>query len=143
MTTTQPAATDTVTEPVPPEPELRWLNPATLAPHPDNPRTSLGDLTELARSIRSHGVLEPLVVLPADADGIHLIVAGHRRHAAVISIGEIDVVPAVVRAMNPVEVIEAALSENVNRTDLTASEEVRAIERLMSLDTGLTPAKLC
>jgi hypothetical protein len=45
--------------------------------------------------------------------------------------------------MNPSDVIEAMLSENVNRSDLTVSEEVRAIERLMSLDEGLTPAKLC
>jgi hypothetical protein len=45
--------------------------------------------------------------------------------------------------MTPAEVIEAMLSENVNRSDLTVAEEVRAIERLMSLDGGLTPAKLC
>jgi ParB/RepB/Spo0J family partition protein len=123
------------------EPELCWLNMGDLAPHPDNPRRSLGDLTELVRSIRSHGILEPLVVLPAD-DGVYWIVAGHRRHAAGIEAGVTDV-PAVVRPMNPSEVIEAMLSENVNRSDLTQSEEVRAIERLMSLDEGLTPAKLC
>lgn len=45
--------------------------------------------------------------------------------------------------MTTVEVIEAGLSENGNRTDLTVGEEVRAIERLMSLDEGVTPAKLC
>jgi len=49
-------------------------------------------------------------------------------------------VPAVIRHMTPVEVIEAQLSENLNRSDLAPSEEVRAIERLMSLDAGLTPA---
>jgi ParB/RepB/Spo0J family partition protein len=96
----------------------------------------------LVRSVRSHGILEPLVVLPADDAGKYAIVAGHRRHAAGVKAGVTDV-PAVVRHMTPVEVIEAMLSENVNRSDLTVAEEVRAIERLMSLDDGLTPAKLC
>jgi len=142
MTTTETTIEAAADEAVSVEPELCWLNLTDLAPHPDNPRNSLGDLTELVRSIRSHGILEPLVVLPADDDGVYRIIAGHRRHAAGINAGVTDV-PAVVRHMNPVEVIEAMLSENVNRSDLTVAEEVRAIERLMSLDTGLTPAKLC
>lgn len=123
-------------------PELCWLNLADMAPHPDNPRTSLGDLSELVRSIRSHGIIEPLVVLPANDDGVYLIVAGRRRHAAGLKAGVTDV-PAVVRPMTRVEVIEAGLSENGNRTDLSLSEEVRVVERLMSLDAGVTPAKLC
>ncbi len=142
MTTTEPTTTDTAIDPTSVEQELCWLNLTDLAPHPDNPRTSLGDLTELVRSIRSHGILEPLVVLPADDQGVYRIIAGHRRHAAGLK-AEITDVPAVIRAMTPVEVIEAMLSENVNRSDLTLAEEVRAIERLMSLDGGLTPAKLC
>lgn len=143
MTTTEPTtSTGTTGEGVSAEPELCWLNLADLAPHPDNPRGSLGDLTELVRSIRSHGILEPLVVLPADDDGVYRIIAGHRRHAAGVKAG-VSEVPAVVRDMSPVEVLEAMLSENVNRSDLTVAEEVRAIERLMSLDDGLTPAKLC
>lgn len=124
------------------EPELCWLNLADMTPHPDNPRQSLGDLTELTRSIRSHGILEPLVVLPANDEGVYLIVAGRRRHAAGIK-AEVTDVPAVVRPMTSAEVIEAGLSENGHRADLTLSEEVRAIERLMSLDEGVTPARLC
>jgi ParB-like chromosome segregation protein Spo0J len=57
--------------------------------------------------------------------------------------GTVTTVPVVVRTMTPVEVIEAMLSENVNRSDLTVGEEVSAVERLMSLEDGLTPAKLC
>lgn len=139
MTITEPT---TDAEVVAVEPELCWLNLTDMQPHPDNPRTSLGDLTELTRSIRSHGIIEPLVVLPANDEGVYLIVAGRRRHAAGLKAGITDV-PAVVRAMTTVEVIEAGLSENGNRADLTLSEEVRAIERLMSLDEGVTPAKLC
>ena len=82
-------------------------------------------------------------MLPANDNGEHLLVAGHRRHAAAQRAGTVTTVPVVVRAMTPVEVIEAMLSENVNRSDLTVAEEVRAVERLMSLEDGLTPAKLC
>lgn len=139
MTITEPT---TDAEVVSVEPELCWLNLADMQPHPDNPRVSLGDLTELTRSIRSHGIIEPLVVLPANDEGAYLIVAGRRRHAAGLKAGITDV-PAVVRPMTTIEVIEAGLSENGNRTDLTIGEEVRAIERLMSLDEGVTPAKLC
>ena len=139
MTTTEPVIGNNAETT---EPELCWLNLTDLAAHPDNPRGSVGDLTELVRSINAHGILEPLVVLPADEHGVHLIVAGHRRHAAGLKAGVVTV-PAVVRAMTPAETIEAMLSENVNRSDLTVAEEIRAIERLMSLDAGLSPSKLC
>jgi ParB/RepB/Spo0J family partition protein len=142
MTITDPSETVADGDPVELEPELCWLNLADMAPHPDNPRHTVGDLTELARSIRAHGIIEPLVVLPADDHGVYLIVAGRRRHTAGLQAGVTEV-PAVVRPMTRVEVIEAGLSENSNRSDLTLSEEVAAIERLMSLEGGLTPSKLC
>ncbi|MBI5738851.1 MAG: ParB/RepB/Spo0J family partition protein [Mycolicibacterium neoaurum] len=125
--------------------ELCWLTLDQLAAHPDNPRSATTDdqLPELVRSIRAHGILEPLVVLPANDDGIHLIIAGHRRHTACRKAGGVDRVPVIIRAMTPIEVIEAMLSENENRAALLPSDQIRAIERLMSLDTGLTPAKLC
>src|SRR5690606_5508032 len=75
MTTTEPTA-DTTIDTI--EPELCWLNLADLRPHPDNPRAQVGELTELVRSINAHGILEPLVVLPADDHGVYFIVAGHR-----------------------------------------------------------------
>ena len=83
-----------------------------LAGHPDNPRRSVRDLGELAASIRAHGVLEPLIVVPAEAfkaaagtepvallapAGVRwVIVAGHRRHAAAVKAGA-AVVPVLPR----------------------------------------------
>ena len=118
-----------------------WVPTERLAPHPDNPRRTIGDLTELTRSVKAHGVLMPLLVLPADDHGVHLIVAGHRRHAAAVG-AELASVPVIVRAMTEVEVVEAMIIENEHRGDLTISEQVHAIERLMNLEDGLTPAKL-
>lgn len=62
--------------------QMRDYPVEALAPHPDNPRSDLGDLTELARSIKAQGVLQPLLILPAGEDGRHRVVAGHRRLAA-------------------------------------------------------------
>jgi ParB/RepB/Spo0J family partition protein len=124
------------------EGQMRDYAVEALAPHPDNPRSDLGDLTELARSIKAQGVLQPLLILPAGEDGRHLVVAGHRRLAAAIK-AKRATVPAIVRDLTPAEVIEAFLIENGQRSDLTLSEEVRAIERLVDLSEGkLTVAKV-
>ncbi len=134
-TTTEPETTDPTATPadtVPAAGELVSFPVDALVPHPDNPRTSLGDLDELARSIKAHSVLQPLVVLPAGDDGRHLIVTGHRRHAAAIQ-AKATRVPGVIRDLTPAQVVEAMLVENVNRAALTTSEEVTAIERLMDL----------
>jgi ParB family chromosome partitioning protein len=58
------------------------LRVEALEAHALNVRRTLGDLSDLTRSIAAVGVLEPLVVLPANDAGRHRIVAGHRRHAA-------------------------------------------------------------
>ena len=114
---------------------------SAVAPHPDNVRQHLGDLTELVRSIKSHGVLQPLLVLPANDKGVHLVVAGHRRLAAATRAG-VERVPIVVRDLDRAAVIEAMLIENGHRSDLNVREEVDAIATLISIDTGVTPTKL-
>lgn len=58
---------------------LTTLPLANLAAHPDNIRKRLGDLDELSKSIAGVGILEPLLVLPADDKGVHLVAAGSRR----------------------------------------------------------------
>jgi ParB family chromosome partitioning protein len=92
----------------------------------------------LAISIVAHlaqgGILQPLLVTP---DGT--VVAGHRRLAAARRVGLADV-PVIVRSLSPIEQLEVQLTENLQRSDLTAIEEARAYGRL--LDAGATQASI-
>jgi ParB/RepB/Spo0J family partition protein len=109
-----------------------------LDPAPDNIRTDLGDLTELASSIASLGILEPLVVTTAE-NGRYQVVCGARRLAAAIAVG-LESVPVVVREFSESERLEAMLIENLQRADVSAEEEARAYQRL--IDAGLTQRQL-
>ena len=60
--------------------QMVYLNVENLFPHPDNPRKDLGDLTELADSIKQNGVLQNLTVVPKE-DGGYTVIIGHRRLA--------------------------------------------------------------
>lgn len=103
----------------------------------DNLRRSVGNVTELAASIRSIGVLEPLLVTPA-ADGF-AVVAGHRRLAAARKAG-LEVVPCVVREMSDVERVIAMVVENEQRSDLSPIESAEGYFRL--IDMGVTQKEL-
>lgn len=112
---------------------------ADLHPDPDNPRDDLGDIEELADSIRSAGLLQPIIA--RQRAGALIVVAGHRRLAAVQLLGW-DVVDVVVtRDMRPDEVLAAMIIENGQRRDLDPIEEARAFARLKKL-RGLTSVEL-
>ena len=82
-------------------------------------------LQELADSIRERGVIQPIVVRPlAEAPGEYQIVAGERRWRAAQLAG-LHAIPALVRELDDVEVIELAMIENIQRADLNALEEAR------------------
>jgi ParB family transcriptional regulator, chromosome partitioning protein len=110
---------------------------SNLRPNPLNPRGKLDptSIEELTASIAAHaaqgGILQPLLVTP---DGT--VVAGHRRLAAARRAGLIDV-PIVVRALSPVEALELALVENLQRADLTPVEEARAYQHLVAAGATL------
>jgi ParB/RepB/Spo0J family partition protein len=106
-----------------------------LTPHPRNIRKELGDLTELAASIREKGVLEPLLV----SSDCGYVVCGHRRLAAA-ELAELVRVPCVVSVIGDAEAIELMLTENLQRSGLTAFEEADAYQQL--LDFGQTPAEI-
>ncbi|MGD9968436.1 MAG: ParB/RepB/Spo0J family partition protein [Hyphomonadaceae bacterium] len=99
--------------------------------NPQQPRKHFddGELTELANSIRTHGVLQPILVRPI-AGGQYEIVAGERRWRAAQRAG-LHTIPAVVRELNEVEVLEIAIVENVQRTDLNPLEEAQGFQALI------------
>ncbi|MBA3810786.1 MAG: ParB/RepB/Spo0J family partition protein [Caulobacteraceae bacterium] len=101
--------------------------------NPDQPRRAFGqaELDELAASIRSRGVLQPILVRPlAETEGEYQIVAGERRWRAAQQ-AQLRSVPALVRDLNDHEVVEFALIENIQRSDLNALEEARGYAAVM------------
>ncbi len=103
-----------------------------LLPHPDNPRKTLGDITELAESIKQSGVMQNLTVVPLDADK-YTVIIGHRRLAAAKAAG-LETVPCAIVNLTPQEQIATMLFENMQRTDLTPREQAEGIQ--MMLDFG-------
>lgn len=103
-----------------------------LVPHPDNPRKDLGDVTELAASIKAKGVLQNLTVVEA-GDDTYRIIIGHRRHAAAKLAG-LTKLPCVIAEMTPQEQFETMMVENVHRSDLTVYEQAEGFQ--MMLDMG-------
>lgn len=99
--------------------------------NPQQPRRTFdeGELNELSNSIRTHGVLQPILVRPI-ADGKYEIVAGERRWRAAQRAG-LHTIPAVIRDFNEVEVLEIAIVENVQRTDLNPIEEAQGFQALI------------
>src|ERR1700728_3977782 len=93
-------------------------------------------LNELAASIRSQGVVQPIVVRPLEATSAtggqrYEIIAGERRWRAAQLAGLADI-PAIVRDVPDETAISVALIENIQREDLNPLEEARALERLIS-----------
>jgi ParB family chromosome partitioning protein len=107
-----------------------------LRPNRFQPRTTMDDtrIEELARSIKSNGVIQPIVVRKAD-QGFEII-AGERRWRASQRAGLLKV-PVVVRDIPEEKMLAAALIENIQREDLNPIEEALAYRRLAD-DSGLT-----
>lgn len=99
--------------------------------NPSQPRLTFKeeDLNELAASIREHGVIQPLIVLPT-SDGTYTLIAGERRLQASRRAG-LKTVPVITRQANNQELLELALIENVQRADLNAMEEAEAYRHLV------------
>lgn len=104
-----------------------------IQPAPDQPRRTFHEaaLRELADSIQRKGVLQPVIVTPAEGDR-YTLVAGERRWRAAQLAG-IPTIPAIVRRVGDRERLEIALIENLQREDLDPIEEARAYRHLMDL----------
>ncbi len=108
------------------------LMPITaLRPNPNQPRRHFDDaaLRELADSIKSQGIIQPLLVRPHGGDNSYQIVAGERRWRAAQLAG-LKEVPVYVRQLSDKEVMAAALIENLQREDLNPIEEAEALQAL-------------
>src|SRR6059058_5832969 len=106
----------------------RMLPIDKLDANPDQPRTEIGDLTDLTASIKEKGVLEPLLVKPTPT-GRWMIIAGERRWRAATAAG-LKEVPCIEMDVDDSAVAEIALIENMQRKDLTPWEEADGLRAL-------------
>jgi ParB family transcriptional regulator, chromosome partitioning protein len=96
----------------------------------EQPRSNLGDLAELAASIRARGVLEPLLVRPIPGSTNYQLIAGERRFHAAVEAG-LEEIPCVEMAVSDQEALELALVENLQRRDLSPFEEADGYRTLV------------
>jgi ParB family transcriptional regulator, chromosome partitioning protein len=122
-------------------PELRRVAVDLIRPNPDQPRTRFDPetISELAHSIETAGVVQPLIVRPLSS-GQYELVAGERRWRAAQEAGLTEV-PVVVRDEGENERLQTALIENMAREDLNPVDEARACATLVD-DLGLTKEEL-
>lgn len=120
------------------ETKITMLPAAMLHPHRDNPRKALGDLTELAESIKANGVMQNLTVIPieeaepdTDRQG-YTVIIGHRRLEAAKLAG-LNKVPCVITHMDRVKQLSTMLLENIQRNDLTVYEQAQGFQLMMKM----------
>lgn len=121
--------------------QITYLPISELVPHPDNPRKDLGDLTELADSIKANGILQNLTVVPNMVEGEishetwqrgYKVVIGHRRLAAAKLAG-LKELPCIVKEMSLREQVRTMLMENIHRADLSLYEQAQGFQMMLDL----------
>ncbi len=122
-----------VPAPTGPADGVRELDIASIKPNPRQPRRHFADdaLSELAESIAARGVLQPILVRPAETEGQYEIIAGERRWRAAQR-AKLHKMPAIIRSFDDTGTAEVALIENVQRADLSPLEEADAYAALIS-----------
>ena len=111
-----------------------------ISPNADQPRKTfdLDKLSELAASIKENGIIQPIIVCRGSQG--YRIVAGERRWRAARLAG-LTVVPAIIRELTDIQILQQALIENIQRQDLNPLEEASALDRLLK-DHQMTQEKL-
>ncbi|MFU8773750.1 MAG: ParB/RepB/Spo0J family partition protein [Anaerolineales bacterium] len=122
---------DSPTETALPESSIALVAIDCISPNPRQPRTRMdsSELSELAASIKQHGVIQPLILTQAAESGQFIIIAGERRWLAANQAG-ISHIPAIIREANEQQLVELALVENVQRADLGPLEIAEAYRQL-------------
>lgn len=102
-----------------------------IHPNVNQPRKNFDEaaLKELADSIKTHGIIQPIVLNQED-DGTYMIIAGERRYRAA-KIAGLEYLPAVIKHYTPKQIREISIIENLQREDLNPIEAARAIKQLM------------
>jgi ParB family transcriptional regulator, chromosome partitioning protein len=102
-----------------------------VVPNPHQPRYSINDsdLEDLTASIRTHGILQPLLVVQDFDNDTYILIAGERRLRAARLAG-LDSVPVILRQATDQQMLELALIENIQRSDLTPLETAEAYRDL-------------
>lgn len=134
------------------ESKIVFINTHNLYPHPDNPRKNIGDISELAESVRKNGIMQNLTVMPLgaldeapekqpDADSVPLlsdfiVLIGHRRLEASKTAGLAEVPCRIISGITRSDQISIMLEENMQRNDLTVYEQAQSFQ--MMLDLGET-----
>lgn len=122
--------------------KMVYLPIEKLIAHPDNPRKELGDLTELADSIKENGVLQNLTVVPRIGEisgqptGTYTVVIGHRRLAA-SKLAGLKELPCVVSDMTLRDQVRTMLMENIQRADLTVYEQAQGFQMMLDLGDSI------
>lgn len=119
---------------------VKQISVDKIIPNPDQPRKDFDSqsLVELSDSIKTHGLLQPILVKPQD--DVYIIVAGERRLRAA-QLLQLEQIPCIVQDCSEQEMAERALVENIQRSDLSPVEEGLAYARLMH-EYGLTQEQI-
>lgn len=113
--------------------EVKNIPIEKIIPNRFQPRTIFDEtkIEELARTIHTHGIIQPIVVRELDQDQFEII-AGERRYRAVQSLGWSEI-PAIVKNLSDTETASVALIENLQREELTPIEEAMAYGKLLEI----------
>lgn len=111
-------------------PLIRMISISKIDPNPRQARNEMGDITELMASIKSKGVLEPILVRPLGER--YEIIAGERRYRASRNLGMSEI-PCIEMNVDERESMEVSLIENLQRKDLDAFEEADGLNALIEI----------
>lgn len=113
---------------------VHMLDTDKLIPNPDNPRKDVGDIEELAKSIRKNGIMQNLTVVPADENlEEFMVLIGHRRLAAAKAAGLRKVPCVIAEGLTREEQLAITLEENMQRNDLTVLEQAESFQMMIEL----------
>lgn len=117
--------------------KIKMISINNLRHHPQNPRKNIGDVTELAESLKAKGVLQNLTVVPCpDAIGEYWVVIGNRRLEAAKQ-AELKELPCLIADMDEKEQFSTMLVENIQRSDLTIPEQAEGFQLMLDMGDSI------